>query len=293
MTKKERRIVFSCIAALILIASFFDLRISQAVYGTNLYSVAFEVVGEIPIQFLALFSALLLLRFRSRKSKTCSALLIAAYGTIAALFTFMIGFSTINYINENVARELPLWVSLLTAIVGFAFAALLVRSVPKERARETVAFAVIAIVYVLLIIIAMNLVKGIWGRLRMREMLDPVSEFTPWYEIHFRGGFDNCYASFPSGHTMNAAGVILIVLLPSVFLHLEAKKRLLHILSYVWVGVVGFSRIVAGAHFTTDVLFGILLSYALFELTRFVITGIRSKKEKLLVEAQPELAIES
>lgn len=278
MTKRERWIVFPAVAVLLLIATVFDLRISQAVYGKNLFSTVFEVAGEAPIQFLALFGALMLLRFRSRKTKWVSGLLFAAYGVLAAAFAFLLGFATINYVNENIARELPSAVSALTALAGFSAALLLARAVPKERAREAVTFAIIAIVYLLLIVILMNSIKSVWGRLRMREMLDPAREFTPWYEIHFRGGFDNRFASFPSGHTMNAAGVILITLLPSVFVGLSGKEALLRAIAYLWAAVIGFSRVVAGAHFATDVLFGVLLSYALFEGTRAAVTRLRREK---------------
>lgn len=290
MSKKERWIVFPAVIVLLLIATFFDLRISQAVYGKNLFSTVFEILGEAPIQFLALFGAVSLFRFRSRKTKWGSGLLAVAYGIFAAAFAFMLGFATINYVNENIAHELPTVVSLLTALVGLALAILLSRAVPKERAREAVTFAIIAIVYILLIVIIMNSIKSVWGRLRMREMLDPTSEFTPWYEIHFRGGFDNRYASFPSGHTMNAAGMILITLLPTVFEKLKGKEALLRVIAYGWVAVVGFSRIVAGAHFATDVLFGILLSYALFEGTRAVVTNLRSKPTKQSGGTMPVLS---
>jgi membrane-associated phospholipid phosphatase len=287
MTKKERWIVFPVVAVLLLIATVFDLRISQAVYGKNLFSTVFEVLGEAPIQFLALFGALLLLRFRSRRTKWVSGLLTAAYGLLAAAFAFMFGFATINYVNENIAHELPMVVSLITALAGLALAILLSRAVLKERAKEAVTFAIIAIVYILLIVIIMNSIKSVWGRLRMREMLDPASEFTPWYEINFRGGFDNRFASFPSGHTMNAAGVILITLLPSIFVKLKGKETLLRVVAYGWAAVVGFSRIVAGAHFSTDVLFGILLSYTLFEVARGVVTKLRSRQKNLSGNASP------
>lgn len=281
MTKKERWIVFPTVIVLLLGATFFDLRISLAVYGKNLFSTIFEVIGEAPIQFLALFGALVLLRFRSKKNKLVSAVLAGAYGLLVVAFAFMFGFATINYVNENIAHELPVFASLATALAGLAFAIWLARSVPKDRAKEAVTFAIIAIVYVLLIVIVMNSIKGIWGRLRMREMLDPASEFTPWYQIHYRGGFDNRYASFPSGHTMNAAGMILITILPGVFPKLTGKETLLRVIAYAWAVVVGFSRVVAGAHFTTDVLFGILLSYTLFEITRVIITKIRQNKKTM------------
>lgn len=288
MTKKERWIVFPVVVVLLLIATIFDLRISQAVYGKNLFSTVFEVLGEVPIQFLALFGALALLRFRSRKTKWVSGLLLAAYGILAAAFAFLFGFATINYVNENIAHELPTVVSLLTMLAGIVLAILLARAVPKERAREAVTFAIIAIVYLLLIVIVMNSIKSVWGRLRMREMLDPVSEFTPWYEIHFRGGFDNRFASFPSGHTMNAAGVILITLLPTIFVKLKGKEVMLRVVAYGWAIVVGFSRVVAGAHFSTDVLVGILLSYMLFECTRAIVTKLRSRQMSIAGCASPD-----
>jgi membrane-associated phospholipid phosphatase len=86
---------------------------------------------------------------------------------------------------------------------------------------------------------------------------------------------------------MNAAGVILITLLPTIFEKLKGKETLLRIVAYGWVAIVGFSRIVAGAHFATDVLFGILLSYALFEGTRAAVTKLRLRQTKQSGGAMP------
>lgn len=68
-----------------------------------------------------------------------------------------------------------------------------------------------ALLYFILVIIIMNSIKTVWGRMRFREMTDPINEFTRWYQIVSRGGFNNIYASFLSGHSMNSAGVILVV----------------------------------------------------------------------------------
>lgn len=136
MKKKERWIVFPCVGALLLIATVFDLRISLAVYGKNLFSTVFEILGEVPIQFLALFGALTLLRFRSMKKKLAGAALAGAYGLLAAAFAFLFGFSTINYVNENIAQALPVYVSFATALLGLGLAIWLTRAVPREHARE-------------------------------------------------------------------------------------------------------------------------------------------------------------
>lgn len=59
--------------------------------------------------------------------------------------------------------------------------------------------------------------------------------------------------SFPSGHSSGA-----VSLYGSLSAH-EKKNRLLRVLAIVLPLLVGFSRVVVGAHFPTDVLFGWLL----------------------------------
>lgn len=277
MTKKERWIVFPVGIALLFIATLFDLQISLAVYGKNLFSAVFEIVGEIPITFLALLGAVILLRSRSKKNKAVNIALAAAYSLLAALFAFMLGFMTTNYINENIARALPSFVPVIIGAAGLVGAILLARGISEENARAAVTFAILAVVYLLLIVIVMNALKSVWGRMRMREMTDPLSQFTPWYIITSRGGFDNRYASFPSGHSMNSAGVILLLMLPPFMPKLRGREKLLRGVAYAWALVVGFSRVVAGAHFSTDVIAGILLSLMLFEAARAVITKLRAK----------------
>lgn len=79
------------------------------------------------------------------------------------------------------------------------------------------------------------------------------------------GGFNNIYASFPSGHSMNSAGVILLMLLPPMIPALRGREKALHAFVYVWCVLVGISRVFMGAHFSSDVTVGVLLSLAIFE----------------------------
>lgn len=105
---------------------------------------------------------------------------------------------------------------------------------------------------------------------RFREMTAPLEQFTRWYQIVPRGGFNNIYASFPSGHSMNSAGVILLMLLPPMIPALRGREKLLHACVYVWCTVVGISRVFMGAHFASDVTVGILLSLTIFEVLRAI-----------------------
>lgn len=275
MNRKERFIIFPLLIVLLVAATFFDLKLSQAVYGTNLFTAFFEIVGEVPITFLALFGAIILFKYRSRKNKVVGFILAVAYGLLAALFSAMLGFMTMNYINENIAHELPAIAAVGIALAGLVLAVLLSKSIPQSRSREAVTFAIIAIVYVLMIVIVMNACKAVWGRMRIREMSDPVSEFTPWYVIINRGGFDNRFASFPSGHAMNSAGIYLVTFLPAFLPGLSGKQTSLRIIAYAWAAVIGFSRVAAGAHFLTDVIAGILLSYLLLWIVSGAICKLR------------------
>ena len=183
---------------------------------------------------------------------------------------------TLNYLRDNVG-EVPKFVAFLIAAVLLAGAIFLARKVPEEYAYPAVTYGIIAMVYFILVIIIMNSLKTVWGRMRLREMTDPVLEFTRWYVIINRGGFENIYASFPSGHSMNSAAIILLTLLPSFVPMLEGKEKLLKGIAYTWTIIVGLSRIVMGAHFASDVTVGILLSFAIFDITHTVVCKLRNR----------------
>ncbi len=282
MTKKERIIVPIIGVILLIVFTFTDLPISMALYTKNLFGRIFEVVGELPFAFLAMLACMMLFRFRSKKTKGISVLLGIVFGLITALFAVMGGFMAWNYLHENI-EGVPQILALLFAVLLLAGGVMIARSVPREKSREAVTYAIIAIIYFLAVIIIMNVIKGIWGRMRIREMTDPLTQFTPWYVITSRGGFDNAYASFPSGHAMNAAGSILLCLLPSFVPCLYGKVTLMKTVAYIWMAVIAVSRIVMGAHFASDVTVGLLLSLLLFEVIRSIVCNkrkIQMPKEK-------------
>lgn len=270
MEKKERRIVFAIGLALLLIFTFTDLQISMAIARKPAWARVFEVVGEIPFTTLTAAACALLFRFRTRKNPALGVLAAAGSGVLFAAIAAMGGFMTYNYLRENLAHVSPVW----AVVIGLAIAALgigIARAVPEENRALALKYAATALLYFLLVILIMNSIKTVWGRMRLREMTDPIHEFTRWYQIVPRGGFNNIYASFPSGHSMNSAGVILLMLLPPMIPALRGREKLLHVLVYVWCAVVGVSRVFMGAHFSSDVTVGVLLSLAIFEVLRSVL----------------------
>lgn len=269
MAKKERRIVFSVGILLLLVFTFTDLQISMAVAVKPVWARILEVVGEIPFTVLTITACALLYRFRTRKNHFLNTLSGVGSGLLFILFSVMGGFMTYNYLSDNLGEISSLW-AMVIALVMAAAGIILASLVPEERRSQALRYAAVALLYFVLVIIIMNSLKTVWGRMRFREMTDPVAEFTRWYQIVPRGGFDNRYASFPSGHSMNSAGVMLLLLLPPLMPILENKEKALHIFAYIWCGIVGISRVFMGAHFASDVMVGILLSLVIFEVLRSI-----------------------
>ena len=266
MDKREWRIVITTGLILLLIFTFTDLQISLAIAKKPGFARVLEVVGEIPFTILTLAGCGMMVRFRNRSSVVKEMTCLIGGGVLFLLFSCMGGFMTWNYLNDNIPGTSKVWIPVFGVLMAGAAAWITIK-VPAEKRNQALRYAITALVYFILVIIVMNTLKTMWGRMRFREMTDPLKEFTRWYEICGRGSFDNTYASFPSGHSMNSVGIILMMLLPDIIPALKEKKKLLHILVYVWCIVVGFSRVFMGAHFASDVTVGILLSFIIFEVT--------------------------
>lgn len=270
MSKNERKIVFSVGILLLLVFTFTDLQISMAIAKKPFWARIFEVVGEIPFTFFSISACAMLLRFRTKKNIVLNILIAVVVGALFLLFSLMGGFMTYNYLADNLGEISKAWI----AVFGLAMAGgavWLTCLIPEENRSHALKFAAMALLYFVVVIIVMNSLKTVWGRMRFREMTDPINEFTRWYQIVPRGGFDNIYASFPSGHSMNSAGVILMMLLPTIIPALKDREKVFHIITYVWCIVVGTSRVFMGAHFSSDVTMGIMLSLAIFEILRALI----------------------
>lgn len=270
MKKKEGILVFLCGAVLLAVFTFTDLQISMALATKPWIARALEVVGEIPFEILTLAGLAMLLRFYDREKKVKGIVTLMGAGILFLLFSFMGGFMTWNYLCKNVGDISPV-IMVLVAVVMALVAVWIAKKVPEEKRQRAVRFAVTALIYFVLVLIVMNTLKTMWGRMRFREMADPTAQFTRWYEICGRGAFSDAYASFPSGHSMNSAGIILLLLLPDLIPALEKNRNALRVVVYVWCAAVGFSRVLMGAHFASDVTVGILLSLLLFEIVSTVV----------------------
>jgi membrane-associated phospholipid phosphatase len=122
-------------------------------------------------------------------------------------------------------------------------------------------------------VIGIQITKFLWGRVRFRQLDAAFSLFTPWYLPQGITGFD----SFPSGHA--ATGFMLL----SLLILLNNKEQWIKILTLIFITLWGIllsiSRVVIGAHYASDVLFGsffiIMIFLLLFKKYKEELTDLR------------------
>jgi len=282
--------------ALLLIATFCDLQISKILtkhtlpegqYITNsFYPAIMEILGSAPVYLLVGCGStiLFLFFFRDQKEtwKKCISVIFAVFG-ILAWKKFLE--DTVQYIIEHYAlADDPVvhtgsWYGAVIIIMSIMYEAveiLAFNNIKKETMQKLVWLAVIAYITALVPTILINLViKNPVGRIRYRAMNvhpdDPLygfAAYTPWYvakgqwlskdEMLLIFGSTDALKSFPSGHTSSAATVYALIALPKALGKEKDKKWMLPCLicPIVYAGAVAIGRIMAGAHFMSDVLVG-------------------------------------
>lgn len=126
------------------------------------------------------------------------------------------------------------------------------------------------------ITVVINILKAVFARPRFYSLSDPISQFTPWYEIHGLNFTDDLHKSFPSGHTATASVILWITLLPSLFPSLKKHQKLLWIIALAWIVCTCIGRISDGAHYLSDVMAAFGISLALYQR----IAGIHLKNRQ-------------
>lgn len=254
MVKKEIKIISLIVVVLLVIFTLNDLSISNKLYNPeSTFGWFFESFGELVLSFIGLFSAWVL--FKTQKTKIVGMRIV--YGILIIFNGLMAASLNKMYLNLS---TIVMLVIMIIYIGIFYFLASLVKEKDEELVRK---IAKIGILLSLLPILIITLLKMVWGRPRYRSMVDPAVEFTPWYLIQ---GFttDNEFMSFPSGHSANSATIIWLTLLPLWLDKLKPYRHIITFGAYAWIWCVMLSRVIMGAHFSTDVLIGSTITISLF-----------------------------
>ncbi len=193
--------------------------------------------------------------------------------------------------RDNLSQGIYFAISFAVAVVSI----LLLSKVDKAKLKKLEALALAGVLLGIFYKIVEEC-KTITHRVRFREMVaysngffdeDGLSEgkyspltrqmvnytdfgaFTPWYQKSVSNGAYDYHLfsrtdSFPSGHTTYSVMMFLSVVFCNAFDKLKKLAPFMFCVSVVFVGVVGYTRMVAGAHYLSDVVGAMLIGYTLF-----------------------------
>lgn len=261
-------IVLSIAAALLIVASFYDLAINHALSNSeSVYGLLFVSLGEFPAYIILPMCGVIW--FYADHGIKDKRLMIVA--RVASAILVWLGFFIWGAMGSRITESPKvIELSALYSIL-FTFFTLLLGKYLKINFTRYVRFAVFALFVMLISLVVIRLIKIGWGRMRYRDMLKVgnFSGFTPWY---IPNGY-NGNTSFPSGHTASACNIYIFVVL------FKGKRRYIaNGVALLFVVLTMFSRIVVNAHFLSDVLIGGLVSY----LCYFIIRLLFERKKSII-----------
>lgn len=306
-------IVWGLLIGIFILGTIFDLQISQLFvdlprgeyYSENIFAVLGEILGEqVLYGFLTCACAIIFFRLlRSPLEKRwLNTLLMVAMCVLGALVGFYCFYKMSKYIGiytdfgltefrATTVGKLALFA--MSLVVTFCIFLCFIK-VKQETLQDLAKWAI----WVLIISAVSNaFVQGLklfWGRTRFRAMNymndTEFSHYTNWFQIN-KDRFavvdevpflDDFYKSFPSGHSCASASMFLLVLLPCFVKRTNTTgcKIALMTTACVYTFLVTLSRIVAGAHFFTDVFVGAFSTIIAVFIAKWFFIEKRFRKNK-------------
>ena len=238
-------------AVLAVIFAFTDWQISEALYNPEAGWAHFmEEFGQVPGSFLGVLSAGILLRTYKVQKNFKSIASIIGLGLLAIFTSFGMSADLLgaqvdpDNLNPTALIILTLTVAVLVQVVLHRFAYEAV-SQYKTAAKAGLILMIVGGV------VTVWFFKIPWGRWTYRDILEAGNNglFTPWYLPQGNNG----HHSFFSGHT----ALSFVVMGYLYYMKKEYSARNIFLVIFLLWGIIGgMSRIVVGAHFASDVLFG-------------------------------------
>lgn len=273
---------------------FFDKDISTALYlESNLHEFGAIVSSLCLAPFLFLSTVIgslgIASAFNTKRNLIRIPFIIVIVGALGFLAynqwkIFYDDRATIGNVTSNV---IGLTVAVLGVIGGIILAKYLYKNVSKEMAFR------ITIFYVIVVLIAMAIgvaLKYLWSRTRPLYIFIPGNEslYNPIWELHpFRAfkvakELKDFYKSFPSNHTVSCSLIFIsffamLKIIPSLDTY---RNRVFALGTALLITIiVAICRLLAGAHFLSDVSFAAIISYSVAFFSFKVVDKLNEKKK--------------
>lgn len=274
LSLREPLIAISVGIIMLIFGMIFDFQISSAIYdpiNTSFFGIIMSGICELPVCFALALGGSLLIIGRNKENKThvvlsfifgIIAMVVGAYYVYDTFLDIAKFSSTQNY--ELLIRILGIVFALLfvgvTVLLSFKF------TKNYEDKKKLFICGFYLLVIVALVAALATGFKYLWSRPRPRYIFNeknPQDLFHPlWILNPFKALKDgDNFKSFPSGHTTYASlGMFVLPLLGFLFNKDKKINIILFYIGLLWALLAALSRIVAGAHFLSDVSFGLIIT---------------------------------
>ena len=292
---KQRRLsipmyAWICVFALALIGivfgSFFDLAISDAIVNQELFLGRFvETLGEsLAYAMIPIGGTTIFLGLYKRKN-----IWLKILGYFFLLLSLVI---SIKVLGDSFRAEKHPYGITFDNLTSFLISGclMIVTSVMtyffldhKDERKLLIIGAVILIAMILQFVV-MTVLKKLASRPRYRYLIDlslntDGEVFRSWWQFKPFTAIDDTHKSWPSGHTATAAECLLLAsLAPVLRFRFKHDEDVLFWVGFGYTVLIAFSRVLYGAHFLSDVSFGLLFSSLLSFATVMVTHHFFEKK---------------
>ena len=302
-------VMFLVFIILVLIGTFFDLQISKSLadlqfgeyYSKNYFGLVFEVIGELPVYILACCCALIIMLNVNYKNKKINFFVKLIFYILACGAMFLLFFKAFGYVFKHINIKNFIYEPyILTIFIVFSFVItflifLIFKNLNATVLQKLLNFAILSILVIALSNAITQGLKPIFTRERFRtiKLLNDTSfsGYTPWYLpnkniIDVVGIGSDAFKSFPSGHTTSGASLVCLLFLFDLFPNLKLKRNeiILNTTIILWIILVALSRIVMGAHYFSDVVFGGFITIFCYLFFRFLYFKKHSTQDKNDIE---------
>lgn len=246
MTKKEW-IPLIIAVIMLMIGSVYDYVITDTLYMSfPLIGMIFERILLFPIEWIVVFTLLLLYQTKRKK-------VFIGLAFIAAIYVV---YELLHYWISDVFFILVI-ATVCCSILLLGITLFIVKKLPSIWIDKHLNFFLFYTAVLLSAVFITTILKIGWGRIRYRDM-EQVSQFCVWYRPCAMYGHN----SFPSGHTTAFTSIICFLQWKE---NPYAKPGIyLYIILICGIILMPLTRMIMGAHFLSDTAMGFIITYSCY-----------------------------
>lgn len=273
---REYIIAAVILIGLIIFGSIKDFDISKQLYNateTSWFGIIGSGIAELPVIVALTVGGIGMILGRIKKNKATEVICIIL-GVLAVLFALYYAYDTFTDIAEfERTKDYKTLITILAIVFSIIFvgaiSALMIIFRKRFDLKTLFSVSLGLILMALIVAVVANVLKFMASRPRPKYIFtleNPQDNFKNWWEWNFLYSLKNGddFKSWPSGHSSYAmVGTFTFPMLTLLFPKTKDNKLLKVVLFYVglvWGIVFAISRVFAGAHFMTDISFGLLIS---------------------------------